>query len=101
MPGYLTQKVPPKPQQTSASVISRSDTPSTEARSLRGSVLDAEFAQARAGVVIGGACRELRLDPLDLHHAGEEGHELMRAAGQIDSGRVVGGARRRRVPDSA
>src|SRR3546814_19744249 len=47
MSGYLTQKVPPKPQQTSAPASSRSSSPRHEASSRRGCCLD------RKGVVAG------------------------------------------------
>ena len=58
MSGYFTQNVPPKPQQTSASsqlVERQALRPCASSR--RGWLLDAELAQARAGIVIGDACR--------------------------------------------
>ena len=58
MSGYLTQNVPPKPQQTSASCISTSLSPSTEASSRARLRLDAELAQPRAGIVIGDGVLE-------------------------------------------
>ncbi len=58
MSGYLTQNVPPKPQQTSAPFISASSSPATVPSSLRGCCWIFELAQARAGIVIGRRPRQ-------------------------------------------
>jgi hypothetical protein len=89
MSGYLTQKVPPKPQQTS-SFISRFDTPSTIGEQLARLRLDAEFAQARAGVVIGGLAVECRVRPLS---------PSARRRGSSTSSKVLA-AKRLRAPDA-
>ena len=77
MSGYLTQNVPPKPQQTSASGSSSSFSPATESSSRRGCALDAELAQARAGVVVGDACRRSAASTAVMpQHVDEEADQL-------------------------
>ena len=40
--------------------------------------LDAEFPQARAGIVIGDRSIEVRLHALDAHDVDQEAHQFMR-----------------------
>ena len=54
----LTANVPPKPQHVSQSAISESRTPSILREQRPRLRLDAHFAQARAGIVIGDRARE-------------------------------------------
>ena len=74
--GYLTQNVPPKPQQTSASGSSASSRPRNAREQPARLALDAELAQARAGIVIGGARRQLGRDRLDAADVDQEGGQL-------------------------
>ena len=53
-------------------------------------LLDAELAQARAGIVVGGARRQARLDRLDAAHVGEEADQLEGARGQVAGRGAVG-----------
>ena len=61
--GYLTQKVPPKPQQVSAPGSSHELEPRHALQQAARLLLDRQLAQARAGVVIGHRAVEARLDP--------------------------------------
>ena len=54
----LIENVPPKPQQVSQSAISVSCDAGDRRQQLARLLLDAHLAQARAGVVIGDACRQ-------------------------------------------
>ena len=86
--GYFTQKVPPKPQQTSGVFISLSVRPSTEREQPARLLLDAELAQARAGIVIGDGAVVARGD-LARRPARRPGTTSARSCGRRDSPRAA------------
>ena len=77
--GYFTQKVPPKPQQTSGVFISRRREALHRAEQAARLLLDAELAQARAGIVIGDGAVVARGDLGHAQHVDQEGHQLVAA----------------------
>ena len=81
--GYFTQNVPPKPQQTSGDFISLQAEALHRAEQLARLLLDAELAQARAGIVIGDDAVVARRDLGDAQHVDQERHQLVAAAGQV------------------
>ena len=86
---YLTQNVPPKPQQTSALGSSVRRRPATESSSLRA-------GPARPARAAPSSCHDTRRrrrnepDLLDAEHVGEERDELVGAARQVRSGVAQG-----------
>ena len=72
----LTEKVPPKPQHSSAGCISRSSRPRTLARRRRGALADPELAQGVAAVVEGHHVLEAGAHVFHAGHFGQKGGEL-------------------------
>ena len=81
--GYLTQKVPPKPQQISAPGSSVQFQSGDAVEQLPRLGFHPQFAQARAGIVIGDLAAEAGGNAghaADIH---QEGNQLVRARGQM------------------
>ncbi len=88
MSGYFTQNVPPKPQQTSGSCISTSLTPSIEESSRARLRLDAELAQARAGIVIGDGVVKPGRNAGRAAHVDQEADQLVHLGGKGNGARL-------------
>ena len=98
--GYFTQKVPPKPQQTSGDVHLAQAEALHRAEQLARLVLDAELAQARAGIVIGDDAVVARRD-LGARPARRPGTPSARSCGRPGSRPAPSSPGRRRTgPDS-
>ena len=97
----MTQNVPPKPQQTSASGSSFRLSPATVFSSRRGWLLDAELAQPRAGIVVGDAAAMRRLHRSDAEDVGQEAHQLEGFFGERCGARAPTGIVGEAGPDSA
>ena len=78
--GYLTQKVPPKPQQTSLSRHLDQRQALDAGQELPRLRLDAELTQAGAAVVVGRGRGKLRRDLAHAHDVDQEAHQLVAAA---------------------
>ena len=93
---FLTAKVPPKPQHSSARGSSTSSSPRTASQQPRGPVADAEHPQRVAGGVVGHAVREVRADVGHAEHVDEELAQLVGPrGGPLDRGDQRAGRRER------
>ena len=80
--GYLTEKVPPKPQHASLSASSTRVEARRRSEQPPRRLAHMHLAQGRAGIVIGDASRKGGIDAADLEHAGEKRRELEAPGGK-------------------
>ena len=101
MSGYLTENVPPKPQQTSLSASSTRSSPSTLEAAAGARPARSSLPQARAGIVIGDAGRDSSRRLAPPEHIDEKSGELEALAGERLGAFGVSRDRRRGARDNA